>query len=263
MDILKKSLAPISEEAWSEINEEAKKMLKMAFTARKFVDVEGPKGWDYAAVSDGTIHIPQKEGKNKHYGVFNVQPLVEIRYPFTLNKFELDNITRGLEDVDFSSMEEAVKKIAYFEDNAIFNGFSETKLKGLSGNSDHEPLQYPSDAADIPSVIAEGIDRLKNAFVEGPYVLVLTPAKWKEINSIVKGYPMRKMLMDLLEGKIIENRSTENSFIAPLTAEDLKLTIGQDTAIGFENYDNENIELFFTETFAFQVNDPASFIEIK
>ncbi|RQV98124.1 MAG: bacteriocin, partial [Calditrichaeota bacterium] len=76
MDILKKDIMPITDSAWEELVEQAEITLKSTLTARKFVDVDGPKGWEFSAVPLGRLEFPKGE-KNKNYGIRQVMPLVE------------------------------------------------------------------------------------------------------------------------------------------------------------------------------------------
>ena len=62
MEILKKEMAPIPGEAWNEITGQIQGVLKNHLTARKFVDIEGPFGFEYSAVSTGRL-AAQKEKK--------------------------------------------------------------------------------------------------------------------------------------------------------------------------------------------------------
>jgi uncharacterized linocin/CFP29 family protein len=55
MTILKRSLAPIAGSAWEEIDDQAKKVLKSYLTARKFVDVEGPKAGIFQPCRQGVL----------------------------------------------------------------------------------------------------------------------------------------------------------------------------------------------------------------
>ena len=96
MDILKRELAPISAEAWKEIDEQVKKVLVNNLSARKFVDIVGPMGWDYAACPTGKVEtVKACEGKGVCLGVRQVLPVVEPRVEFELCLWELDNITRA------------------------------------------------------------------------------------------------------------------------------------------------------------------------
>ncbi|HUA78343.1 MAG TPA: family 1 encapsulin nanocompartment shell protein, partial [Acetobacteraceae bacterium] len=55
MNNLHRELAPISDAAWAQIEEEASRTLKRHLAARRVVDVLGPKGGDFSAV--GTGHL--------------------------------------------------------------------------------------------------------------------------------------------------------------------------------------------------------------
>jgi uncharacterized linocin/CFP29 family protein len=132
MDILKKSLMPIAEKSWNEIVRQSEQHLKTMLTARKFVDVSEPKGWEFSAVPLGRLEFPSKKSnKGIKYGTRQVLPLVEIRVPFRLNIWDLDNITRGAEGMELINLEKAALEIATFEDHAIYHGLTEAGIKGL------------------------------------------------------------------------------------------------------------------------------------
>ena len=58
MDLLKRQLAPITTEAWEQIDEEARRVLKLHLAGRKLVDFVGPLGWQAGAVNTGRLkHI--------------------------------------------------------------------------------------------------------------------------------------------------------------------------------------------------------------
>ena len=50
MNNLHRELAPISDAAWADIEQEASRTLKRHLAARRVVDVVGPKGLDFSAV---------------------------------------------------------------------------------------------------------------------------------------------------------------------------------------------------------------------
>lgn len=123
MDILKRSLAPIAAEAWTEIDKQAADVLRGVLTGRKVADVSDPKGWLCDSVSEGTLTLAEEspvEGVN--YGVRDVLPLVEIRVPFTLPMWDLDDISRGCKTTDYTPLQEAARQAALFEDTDVFKG---------------------------------------------------------------------------------------------------------------------------------------------
>ena len=111
MDFLKRSLAPVTEQAWIEIDQHAKEVLTGILAGRRVVDVSSPKGWTCDAVGEGTLTLADEspvEGVN--YGARDVLPLVEMRVPFTLPMWELDDIPRGRKTIDFSSLDAAARQ---------------------------------------------------------------------------------------------------------------------------------------------------------
>ena len=55
MNNLHRGLAPISEAAWAQIEEEASRTLKRHLAMRRVVDVDGPKGTDFSPRSAPAI----------------------------------------------------------------------------------------------------------------------------------------------------------------------------------------------------------------
>ena len=62
MNNLHRELAPISDAAWAQIEEEASRTLKRHLAARRVVDVLGPKGLEFSAVGTGHLRQIQTPG---------------------------------------------------------------------------------------------------------------------------------------------------------------------------------------------------------
>src|SRR5580704_6175992 len=95
MNNLHRQLAPISNAAWAQIEEETSRTLKRYLAARRVVDVKGPGGTTLSAVGTGhlrTIAAPKE-------GIFasqrEVKALVELRVPFELDRQTIDDVERG------------------------------------------------------------------------------------------------------------------------------------------------------------------------
>lgn len=263
MDILKQSLAPISKEAWEEIKSEAKRVLNAHLSARKFVDVAGPKGWDYAAIPVGRLDIPAgQDKKGVNYGIRKVQPLVEPRISFSLNIWELDNLARGAKDIDLDPMESAAIKFAEFEEKTIYYGLKNASVTGLRDCNREVKLAFPEQIEDLLSVVSQGITTLMQASFGGPYALIVSPEKWQKISSHFKGYPLKLQLEKLLGGPVILSHFIKEAFLAPANAEELNLVLGHDISIGYESHNDKEVRLFFTESFTLHIHDPATIIMI-
>jgi uncharacterized linocin/CFP29 family protein len=264
MDILRQSFAPISSHAWEEINDEAKAILKSVLSARKFVDVEGPKGIDTASVPVGKLKIPANQDKNDvKFGIHQVMPLVEARIPFELDIWELDDIERGSEDVDFDNLHEAAKKIALFEEKAIFEGFTQANIVGLLKASEHKPIKIGGNAENIAEVLNQALIMFSNEGIEGDFNLVAGQELYQIINSQSKGYPLRKHIKEIIGGDIILSKNIKGGLIVSARGGDFRLTLGQDFSIGYESHTGTTVKLYFTESFTFQVIDPAAVIVLQ
>ncbi|TVQ18387.1 MAG: bacteriocin [Bacteroidetes bacterium] len=263
MDILRKALAPISDAAWVEINDTAKEVLTSVLSARKFVDMEGPKGWSFAALSTGRIQVPKDQKSKVKFGVHQVLPMVEARIPFELNIWELDNVARGAEDIDLDALEDAAREIAKFEEDAVYKGFKAGSIAGLDSCNEYKTPAFPENGEEIIGAVADVLSQFKANSIEGPYTLVLSQDKWQKVNSFIKGYPLRKQLENLLGGSIIMAPNIDGAYIVSERGGDLKMVIGQDLSIGYESHNSKTVQLYFTESFTFHIIDPAAVAVFK
>ena len=60
MGLLKRQHAPITSEAWDQIDEEARRVLKLNLAGRKLVDFSGPHGWSLAGINTGRLRHIEK-----------------------------------------------------------------------------------------------------------------------------------------------------------------------------------------------------------
>jgi len=264
MNITKRSLAPVSEAAWEEMDELAKNIISNELTARRFVDVEGPKGWDFGAVTLGRLDVPegQKHGEVQ-YGIHKVLPLVESRIQFKMNIWELDNVERGAKDVDFAPLEEAAKKVAAFEESAVYYGFEKGCISGLKDASGQKKMTIPKDGDEALHSVSEAVRLLHESAIEGPYMLVINSKKWHEIISYSRGYPLERHMAEVLGGKILPSPHVKGLFVGSERGGDFKLTLGSDFTFGYNATVENDVELFFSETFTFQVLEPAAIVVME
>ncbi len=266
VDILRKSFAPITEEAWNELEENARDCFGALLTARNLVDFNGPKGWDFAAVNTGRLDIPKaQEIKGLYWGTREVLPLIEIRVPFNLDQMELDSISRGVKDADFEAMEEAAKVVADFEDKLIYHGFKENKIKGILKACSNKPLKVKNDPKEILTSITKGVEILRKQGVTGPYTLAVGDVLHDLIlqNTTSHGFPLNRIVKDVLEGDIIWSPALEGGLLLSQRGGDFDLTVGTDLSIGYTSHDRDKIEFYFTESLTFRVLEPAAAVPLE
>ena len=144
MNNLHRHLAPISDAAWEQIEQEASRTLKRHLAARRVVDVVGPKGIDLAAVGTGHLHQIQPPGDGILASQREAQPLIEMRVPFELTRQAIDDVERGASDSDWSPVKEAARTIAFAEDVAVFDGYGAAGIQGLRTGSSNAGIASPS-----------------------------------------------------------------------------------------------------------------------
>lgn len=250
-------MAPLSNEMWKEIKDQAKNVLATSRTIRKFADVDGPYGSDFAAVSTGRFKVPRQKWKSGiNYGIREVMPLVEIRIPFELDLWELENIERGAKDADLDKLDKAVKEVVNLEEDIIYKGLNSAGIRGFEKSSKYPTENLPDNPSEILKHIGAQITRLQQNGVEGPYTLVLEESYWLELVNLTDGYPIIQQLKDLLDVQVIVNKNFDKSFLVSKRGGDYELTIGQDTTIGYHAHDERNIKLFLAESFTFRVLSP-------
>lgn len=264
MSILKQSLAPITNEAWEEINEEASQTLKTCLSARKFIKVEGPKGFDFAAVAVGKLDVPKNQkSSDVQYGIHQVQPMIEIRMPFELDVWELDNLERGAEDIDLDNLVVAAKKAAKFEEEAIYKGFAKANVKGLLNSSEHKKLKLNKNKSNFIELISQALLSFNQESITGPFNLVVGTELFKHINKYSNDYPIKKHIEDQIKGNIFLSEHIDGAIMVAAEDNGLQLTLGSDFAIGYHSHDTKKVNLYLTESFTFQIIDPATFIVIE
>lgn len=252
--MLKRELAPLDAKVWEEIDNRAVQVLKSYLSARKVIKVNGPKGWDYTSISDGRLNEINVNENNISYGTYSIKPLVESRIEFSLNRWELDNFLRGAKDIDLKPLEEAVKAIAIFEENAIYNGLEKADIKGLTEEAS-VVIPFGNTESEILDNLSEGVLRLNKRFVQGPFTLIVGEEAYKLINSKTSGYPLVKRIENITGKNIVLSHALKGALLLPFDHDDLEFTIGNDFSIGYQLSDNKEVRFFVTESFAFRILD--------
>lgn len=260
--MLYRELAPISMDAWKEIDQRTEEVLKSYLSARKVVKVLGPKGLDYNVISEGRL-VNIKDEDEVCFGTYHVQPLIEARAEFELKRWELDNIARGAKDIEYEPLEAAAKRLALFEEEAIYNGLEEGGIRGLGLSYEGQEISFGNDANEILAALSKGIVELRKAYQDGPFDLVVSEEIHQKILSVGSGYPLNKRVEELIGGKIIFNHIIKGAYLLPHDNEDLELTLGRDFSIGYQAHDIENVRFFITESFTFRVLDPSLIVKYK
>jgi uncharacterized linocin/CFP29 family protein len=265
MNHLLRDLAPITDRGWELLEDEARQQLVASLAARKLVDFSGPHGWQYSATNLGrteTIATAVVEGVTPIRR--RVLPLVEPRVPFAIARAELDDIARGAEDPDLDDLAQAARRIALAENVAVFNGWDDAGITGITAASPHQPIGLGDDLTACPRHIARAVEVLLQSGVGGPYGLALGPDVYKGVIETTEhgGYPLFEHLRKILDGPLVWAPGVDGAVVLSLRGGDFLFECGQDIAIGYDNHDAENVELYFVASFSFRVATPEAAVAL-
>lgn len=254
MNNLHRELAPISDKAWAQIEEEASRTLKRHLAARRVVDVPDPKGLELAAVGTGHLRQIQAPADGVQAAQRDAKALVELRVPFELTRQAIDDVERGATDSDWAPVKEAARKIAFAEDRAVFDGYAAAGIQGIREGSSNPRVVLPPNVKGYSGAVAQAVSQLRLAGVNGPYALVLgTDAYTAASGGSDEGYPVFHHLERVVDGGIIWAPAIEGGFVLTTRSGDFELDIGQDISIGYTSHSSTAVELYFLETFTFRL----------
>jgi uncharacterized linocin/CFP29 family protein len=252
MNNLHRELAPISDAAWADIEEETTRTLKRHLAGRRVVDVRGPAGIDLSAVGTGHLHKIQAQADGILVRQREVKAVVELRVPFELDRHAIDDVLRGANDSDWQPAKDAARKIAYAEDGAIFEGYSDAGIVGIRQGTSNPLMTLPDDVRKYPDAIAQGLSQLRLVGVNGPYAVLLGANAYTALaETSDNGYPVLEHVKRLVDDKIIWAPAIEGAFVVTTRGGDFDLHIGQDVSIGYLSHTDAVVNLYLQETFTF------------
>jgi uncharacterized linocin/CFP29 family protein len=257
--------APITDAGWEQIDEEARERLTAALAARRLVDFSGPRGWRYSATNLGrSTPIPATPCPGVTARARRVLPLAEVRADFALSREELRDGDRGAADVEFGPLDDAARQIAVAENRAVFHGWPEAGMVGITEASPHTPVVRTPEFNDYPSHVAKAVELLLTAGISGPYGLALGPDDYTGVIETAEhgGYPLFDHLGQILGGPIVWAPGVRGAVVVSQRGGDFLFESGQDLAVGYDHHDGETVSLYIEETFSFRPATPEAAVAL-
>lgn len=254
MNNLHRELAPVSDQAWEQIEDETARTLRRYLAGRRVADVQGPAGDGLSAVGTGhqTAIDPPAPGVRARQR--QVLPLVELRVPFALDREQIDDVARGAADSDWQPAREAARAIALAEDQAIFAGYPAAGITGIGPGASNPGLTLPADVAGYPAAFARAAGQLRAAGVAGPYTAVLSAQAYTAVNEASdQGYPVIRHLRNVLDGELIWAPAISGAIVLTGRGGDFTLHLGQDLSVGYLSHTDEQVTCYLQESFTFQL----------
>ena len=252
MNNLHRELAPISDTAWAQIEEEVSRTLKRYLAGRRVADVHGPGGVALSAVGTGHLRDIAAPEDGIRARQREVKALVELRVAFERDRQQIDDVERGANDSDWQPAKEAARRIAFAEDRAIFDGYAAGDIVGIRQGTSNPVAPLPADVRNYPDAVAHALSELRLVGVNGPYVLLLGAEAYTAVAEARDyGYPVLEHLHRVVHGEIIWAPAIEGAFVLTTRGGDFDLHLGQDFSIGYLGHTDSAVRLYLQETFAF------------
>ena len=252
MNNLHRELAPISDAAWAQIEEEVARTFKRYVAARRVVDVKGAAGGALSAVGTGHLRSIQAPREGVLARQREAKSVVELRLPFELSRQDIDDVERGANDSDWQPAKDAARQIAFAEDGAVFEGYADAAIVGIRQGTSNPKMSLPADVREYPDVIARGLSQLRLVGVNGPYAVLLGAEAYTALSETSDhGYPVLEHVKRLVEEKIVWAPAIEGAFVLTTRGGDFELHLGQDLSIGYLSHSDTSVRLYLQETFTF------------
>jgi len=254
MNNLHRELAPISDAAWSQIEQEAARTARRYLAGRRVADVQGPGGDTLAAVGTGRLERADPLTEGVQLWQRRAMPLIQLRAPFTLSRDEIDSVARGAQDADWDPVRAAARQIALAEDLAVFSGYPAAGITGIVPGARNSSLSLPPELTEYPAIVAAAIGELRSAGVDGPYTAVLSADVYTELSQASShGYPVIQHVRRILDGEIIWAPAISGALVVSMRGGDFVLHLGQDLSIGYRSHTDADVSLYLQESMTFQL----------
>jgi uncharacterized linocin/CFP29 family protein len=262
---LHRDLAPVSDAAWTAIDQEAKTRLTTHLAARKLVDFAGPNGWAHSATPLGRLVSISAPSAGVTAAQRRVLPLVELRAEFQVSRTEVDDAERGATDLDLAGLDEAARQIALAENVTVFHGHPAAGMKGITESTTHQPVVLGKDTPRYPNGVARAVDVLRQAGIDGPYGLAIGPEIYTEIVETTEhgGYLLLDHLRQILGGPLVWAPGVQGGIVLSLRGGDFVLDCGQDLSMGYVDHDADLVRLYIEESFTFRVLEPDAAVALR
>jgi uncharacterized linocin/CFP29 family protein len=252
MNNLHRELAPISDAAWSQIEEETSRTIKRYLAGRRVVDVQGPGGVALSAVGTGHLRNVAAPGDGILARQRAANALVELRVPFELDRQQIDAVERGANDSDWQPAKDAARLLAFAEDRTIFEGYAAAGIGGVRDGTSNPVMTLPADIRDYPNAIAQALSQLRLVGVNGPYSVLLSADAYTGLSETSDhGYPVLQHIKRLIDGEIIWAPAISGAFVLTTRGGDFGLYIGEEMSIGYLSHNDKTVRLYLQETFTF------------
>lgn len=265
MNHLLRELAPVTNQAWAQIETEATRSIKHVLAGRRLVDFSGPHGWERGALELGRAEEIEPGGLDGvEVARRTVRPLLEIRSTFSLARAELDAADRGATDLDLAPVIVAGRTAGLAEDHLVFHGHRPGGISGMVAATPHEAVPISDDYSRYPEHVARAVGVLQASDIAGPFAIALGARCYTGVTETTEhgGYPVFEHLRQILGGPVVWAPAVDGAVVLSQRGGDFELVVGQDFSLGYRAHDGQTVDLYLEESLAFRINTPDAAVHL-
>jgi uncharacterized linocin/CFP29 family protein len=161
-------------------------------------------------------------------------------------------------------MRAAARAIGLAEDRAVFHGYAAAGIKGINEQPRARCMAISTDYEQYPRAVAEALNRLRDAGIDGPYAIALGPRCYTGLTETVSrgGYPVIEHVRRLVDGPIVWAPGIDGACVLSLRGGDFELFVGRDFSIGYQSHDADVVTLYLIESFTFRLVTPEAAVPL-
>ena len=192
MNHLMRELAPVTDEAWAQIEAEATRSIKHVLAGRRLVDFSGPHGLGAWRVDVGRADQVDSGGLD---GVEAAQRSVlpsSSSGPPSPSPIPSWPPPIGAPPTSISAAVIAAGRAAALaEDHLVFHGYRPGGISGIVAASPHEAVTISDDYSHYPEHVAKAVGVLRAADIAGPFAIALGARCYTGVTETTEhgGYP--------------------------------------------------------------------------
>jgi uncharacterized linocin/CFP29 family protein len=141
----------------------------------------------------------------------------------------------------------------------VFGGYHGADIEGITQTSSHPSIALDADFTRYPRGVARALNALRDAGIEGPYGLAISPDGYTGIiETSEPGELLVDHLTQILGGPVVWAPGVQGGVVLSLRGGDFLLDSGQDLSIGYLDHSATSVTLYLEESFSFRVLEPAA-----
>ncbi|WP_240374082.1 family 1 encapsulin nanocompartment shell protein [Bacillus piscicola] len=269
--------SPLNSSEWNALDETVFGHAKKQLIGRRFIDIYGPLGEGVQSVPTDIYEAPGRGGMSFHGSETELSTpkrRVNLTVPLLYKDFIL--FWRDIQQaktldspIDFSASANAAQQCALLEDDLIFNGSEEFKLKGImnvKGRLSHIRSDWMKSGNAFTDVV-EARNKLLKMGHTGPFALVLSPELYALIHRVHQDTHVLEIehIRELMPAGVFQSPMIQGNrgVVVDTGQQNLDLAIASDFDTSFIDEDNMNYIFRVYESIVLRIKRPTAICTLE